>query len=417
MKETPAASPHIRFSPYEKFVIAMLGLLQFTVVLDFMVLSPLGAILMPGLGISTSQFGLVVSGYAFSAGVSGICAAGFADKFDRKKLLLFFYTGFICGTVFCGIATSYTSLLCARIITGTFGGVIGSISFAIITDTFPMQMRGRVMGVVQMAFAASQVLGIPVGLYLATRFDWHAPFLLIAALATIFGLIIAAKLQPVTAHLKEQRDENAFAHLWRTATNRLYIRGFGATVLLATGGFMLMPFSTAFLVNNMQVPEARLTEVFFVTGCFTIVMGPILGKLADAYGKYRLFVFGSLLSMLMVVVYTHMGANPIWLVILINILLYTGISCRMITSSALISGIPEPADRGAYMGINSSIQQVSGGVASLISGLIVHQAAKNAPLQHYDIVGFITVVSMLITMGMMLYISRHVSRKLHLAQA
>lgn len=405
---------HHLFSVYEKFVIAMLGLLQFTVVLDFMVLSPLGAILMPGLGISTSQFGLVVSAYAFSAGASGICAAGFADRFDRKKLLLLFYTGFICGTIFCGVATSYTGLLWARIITGIFGGVIGSISFAIITDLFTMEVRGRVMGVVQMGFAASQVLGIPVGLYLATKFNWHAPFLMIASLGALFGVVIAFKLRPVTEHLKVRHDTNALHHLWQTATNRLYIRGFGATVLLATGGFMLMPFSTAFLVNNVLVPEVRLPEIFFVTGCFTMVMGPIIGKLADAYGKYRLFVLGSLLSMIMVVIYTHLGPSPIWLVILINILLYTGISCRMITSSALISGMPEPPDRGAYMGINSSIQQVSGGIASGLSGLIVQQATKNSPLQHYDITGFITVVTMMITMGMMLYISRHVSRKLHL---
>lgn len=407
---------HHLFSPYEKFVIAMLGLLQFTVVLDFMVLSPLGAILMPGLSISTSQFGLVVSAYAFSAGAAGLCAAGFADRFDRKKMLLFFYTGFICGTLFCGIANSYNTLLCARIITGIFGGVIGSISFAIITDLFTMEVRGRVMGVVQMAFAASQVLGIPVGLYLATHFDWHAPFLLIASLGALFGVVIALKLQLVTEHLKIQHDTNALHHLWQTATNRLYIRGFGATVLLTTGGFMLMPFSTTFLVNNVLIPEARLPELFFVTGCFSMMMGPILGKLADAYGKYRLFVLGSLLSMLMVVIYTHLGPSPIWLVILVNILLYTGISCRMITSSALISGMPEAPDRGAYMGINSSIQQVSGGIASGLSGLIVQQATPNAPLQQYDMVGFITVGTMLITLGMMLYISRHVSRKLHLAQ-
>jgi len=156
------------FTAYEKFVIAILSLLQFTVILDFMVLSPLGAILMPEMGISTSQFGLVVSVYAFSAGTSGLLAAGFADSFDRKKMLLFFYLGFVLGTLFCGVAHTYPLLLCARIITGIFGGVIGSISMAIITDAFKMEVRGRVMGFVQMSFAASQVLGIPIGLYLAT---------------------------------------------------------------------------------------------------------------------------------------------------------------------------------------------------------------------------------------------------------
>ena len=405
-------SKHI-FSSYEKFVIAVLALLQFTVVLDFMVLSPLGAILMPGLSISTSQFGLVVSAYAFSAGASGLLAAGFADRFDRKKMLLFFYVGFVLGTFFCGLVDSYLLLLCARVITGIFGGVIGSISFAIITDTFSMQVRGRVMGVVQMAFAASQVLGIPVGLYLATHFNWHAPFMMIAAVAALAGVLIALKLKPVTEHLTGGHDKNAFIHLWHTASNPFYIRGFAATMLLATGGFMVMPFSTAFLVNNVLIPETRLSEIFFITGVASIITGPFLGKLADKYGKYRLFVFGSIISLIMVVIFTQLGPNPAWIVILINIVLYTGISSRMISSSALISGVPEMKDRGAYMGINSSIQQVSGGIASFVAGIIIFQPTKNAPLQNFDTVGYVAACSMLITLGMMFVINRQVSRKLN----
>jgi len=405
-------SKHI-FSSYEKFVIAVLALLQFTVVLDFMVLSPLGAILMPRLNISTSQFGLVVSAYAFSAGLSGLLAAGFADRFDRKKMLLFFYVGFVCGTFFCGLVNSYILLICARVITGIFGGVIGSISFAIITDTFSMQVRGRVMGVVQMAFAASQVLGIPVGLYLATHFNWHAPFMMIAAVAALVGVLIALKLKPVTEHLKGAHDKNAFIHLWHTASNPFYIRGFAATMLLATGGFMIMPFSTAFLVNNVLIPETRLSEIFFITGVASIITGPFLGKLADKYGKYLLFVFGSILSLIMVMIFTQLGPNPVWVIILTNIILYTGISSRLISSSALISGVPEKKDRGAYMGINSSIQQVSGGIASFLAGFIIFQPSKNAPLQHFDTVGYVAACSMLITLGMMFVINRQVSRKLH----
>ena len=120
------------FDSYQIFMIAVLAFIQFTVVLDFMVLSPLGAILMPALDISTQQFGMVVSAYAFSAGLSGLLAAGFADKYDRKAFLLFFYVGFVFGTILCAMATTYEFLLIARIITGIFGGVIGSVSFAII---------------------------------------------------------------------------------------------------------------------------------------------------------------------------------------------------------------------------------------------------------------------------------------------
>src|SRR5690349_19359867 len=196
----PAISP--KFSGYQKVVIGMLAFLQFAVILDFMLMSPLGALIMPSLAITPAQFGSVVSAYAFSAGASGLLTAGFADRFDRKKLLLFFYTGFTMGTLLCALADSYHFLLMARIVTGIFGGVIGSISFAIITDLFKMEVRGRVMGFVQMAFASSQVLGLPIGLYLANKFGWHAPFFMIVGLCLLVGVAIVMFFKPITAHLQ-----------------------------------------------------------------------------------------------------------------------------------------------------------------------------------------------------------------------
>src|SRR5882757_935716 len=178
------------FTRYEVFMIAILAILQFTVILDFMVISPLGVILMKTLDITASKFSVVVSAYAFSAGASGLLAAGFADKFDRKKLLMFFYTGFILGTVLCAVATDFNFLLIARIITGIFGGVIGSIGLAIVTDLFKMEVRGRVMGFTQMAFAASQVLGIPIGLILANNYGWHSCFWMIAGFGAVIGVIM-----------------------------------------------------------------------------------------------------------------------------------------------------------------------------------------------------------------------------------
>lgn len=187
-----------KFTKYQIFIIAILTILQFTLILDFMVLSPLGAILMKELSLQPKQFGLVVSAYAFSAGASGLLAAGFADRFDRKKLLLFFYVGFVFGTTLCAIADSYEFLLMARIVTGIFGGVIGSISFAIISDLFKLELRGRVMGFVQMAFSASQILGLPIGLYLANAFGWHSPFWMIVGFSIIVGIAIVVYMQPIT---------------------------------------------------------------------------------------------------------------------------------------------------------------------------------------------------------------------------
>ncbi|HRH39436.1 MAG TPA: MFS transporter, partial [Flavobacteriales bacterium] len=217
---------------------------------DFMVMAPLGAMLMPVLSITPGQFSHVVSGYAFAAGISGLLAAGFADKYDRKKLLLFFYIGFVGGTLFCGLAPTYGTLLAARVITGIFGGVVGSVSMAIITDVFAPQVRGRVMGYVQLAFALSQVAGIPLGVFLATRFDWHAPFLLIVGFATVAGLVIFRYMRPVAEHLALQHDRTAFQHLLSTFLNRKHTLAFLTMMILATGGFMMMPFSTAFLATR-----------------------------------------------------------------------------------------------------------------------------------------------------------------------
>ena len=198
-----------KFTSYQALVIVLLALTQFTVVLDFMVMSPLGDMLMKSMALTTSQFGFAVSGYAFSAGISGLLTAGFADRFDRKKLLLFFYIGFIAGTLFCGLATTYFMLMAARIITGLFGGVIGSISMAIMADLFPLHQRGRAMGFMQMGFGASQVLGIPISLYIANHWGWQSPFLMIVGLATIIWLVVMLKLQPVTKHLELKTEKTA----------------------------------------------------------------------------------------------------------------------------------------------------------------------------------------------------------------
>ena len=398
------------FTRYQVFMIAIMSLLQFTIILDFMVLSPLGAILMPTLHITTSQFGWVVSAYAFSAGASGLLAAGFADKFDRKKLLLFFYAGFVLGTFLCGIAPDYPFLLAARIVTGIFGGVIGSISFAIITDLFKMEVRGRVMGFVQMSFAASQVLGLPVGLYLANLWGWHAPFLMIVAVCTLGGVAIIVYMRPVDAHLKIQTERNAFQHLIKTVSEWTYLKAFAATTLLATGGFMLMPFGSAFGINNLGLTMEQLPMLYMITGLFAIITGPFAGKMSDKFGKYRVFVIGTVLASIMVAVYCNLDVTPIWVIIMINVLLFTGITARMISSSALLTAIPEPQDRGAFMGINSSVQQIAGGVAAAIAGVIVIQS-PSGKLERYPLLGYVVIGSMIVTVILMYFLNQYVAQK------
>ena len=383
------------FTSYQKIIIFLLAILQFTIVLDFMILAPLGDILMKSMNMSTKQFGTVVSAYAISACISGIFAAGFADKFDRKKLLLFFYAGFILGTYFCAISYNYETLFIARIITGLFGGVIGSISMAIITDIFSIHQRGKVMGFVQMAFGGSQILGIPIGLVLANYWSWHATFYMVLILAFLLGIALVIKLKPLTEHLKLINNKNALQHLLQTIKKKDYRIGFLATALLSMGGFMIMPFSTAFIVNNIHIAQSQVAIIFFFTGIFSIIIMPIVGKLSDKFDKLMIFGIGTIIAIVMVVIYTHLSPVPIWLVIIVNIVLFIGIMSRMVPATALNSAVPDAYDRGAYMSINSSLQQFAGGIAALFSGLVVVQKSKNSPIENFDVLGYVMVVLML----------------------
>jgi predicted MFS family arabinose efflux permease len=400
------------FTGYEKLVIALLAVTQFTVVLDFMVMSPLGDILMKSLDINPKQFGIAVSSYAFSAGISGLLAAGFADKYDRKKLLLFFYTGFILGTLFCALAPTYELLVAARIITGLFGGVIGSIGMAIITDIFPIDQRGRVMGVVQMGFAASQVLGIPIGLYLANLWGWHAPFLMIVGLSIIIALSVMQGLKPVTKHLELKTERNVFEHFRHVLSMKNYQIAFAGTALLSVGGFLMMPFGSAFAINNLKISQEQLPMVFMVTGISSLVIMPVVGRLSDKFDKFKVFAFGSIWAVIMTAVYTNLTPMPIWIILVLNVLLFAGIMSRMIPATTLMTGIPEMQDRGAFMSVNSSLQQIAGGIASIVAGLIIVQKDRYSPLEHYPTLGIISIIVILLCIWLIYRVSVIVKHKL-----
>jgi predicted MFS family arabinose efflux permease len=401
----------VPFTAYQKFAVFILAITQFTVILDFMVMSPLGDILMKSLNLKPSHFGLVVSAYAFSAGISGLLTAGFADKFDRKKLLLFFYVGFIAGTILCGIVTSYPLLVAARIITGLFGGVIGSISMAIVADLFTIQQRGRVMGFIQMGFGASQILGIPIGLYLANAWGWHAPFLWVAGMAGIIAIFIAVKLKPITKHLAVQLDKSPFEHLKHTIAKKEYRIGFTATALLSIGGFMMMPFGSAFAINNLHITQHQLPMIFMIAGLSTLIVMPLVGKLSDRIDKYKIFAYASLWTIVMIGIYTNLGITSFGIVAILNVLMMMGIMGRMVPSTALVTSIPVMQDRGAFMSINSSLQQIAGGIAAAFAGTIVVQKDKISPLEHYDTLGIIIIAISIVSIILMFRVDKLIKKK------
>jgi predicted MFS family arabinose efflux permease len=400
------SSIKFKFSSYEVFVILLLALTQFTVVLDFMVMSPLGDMLMKSMDLSTSKFGLCVSAYAFSAGISGLLMAGFADRFDRKRVLLFFYIGFIAGTLFCSLADTYPLLLLARIITGIFGGVIGSISMAIVTDMFVIEKRGRVIGYLQMGFGGSQVLGIPISLYIANHWGWQSPFLMIVGLACLIWFAIVMKLKPVKEHLVLKSERNAIGHLWYTLTLRKYRIGFLATAFLSLGGFMMMPWGSAFAINNLNVTSQQLPILYMISGITALLIMPVIGKLSDRFDKFTIFTVASVLLSIVIIIYTNLGPVAFWVVLLMNLGFMVGIMSRMVPAMALSSALPEKQDRGAFMGINSSLQQIAGGIAAAFGGMVVVQKDKFSPLEHYDTLGYIIVFISIVSIFLILRVSK-----------
>ena len=392
-------------------IVAILALTQFTVVLDFMVMSPLGDLLMKDMGVQTSQFGVVVSSYELAAGISGFSTAGFADRFDRKKLLLFFYSGFIIGTLFSGLAHSYEQLVLARIFTGIFGGVMSSISMAIVADLFSLAQRGRVMGMMQMGFGLSQILGIPIALFIAARSDWQMPFFMIVALSIIMLFAIIFSLPSISNHLNEKVNHSALKHLFKTVQNRNYRIGFLATAFMSLGGYLMMPWGSAFAINNVGISQAELPLLFMLVGISTFMIMPLIGMLADKINKFQLFMGASLIMTIAVLIYVRLEQSGFLLLTIVNMLMMSGIMARMVPSQALTSAVPELHDRGAFMSINSSLQQIAGGVAAIIGGKIVWQINPNSPLMNFELLGWVVVAVILVNILLTKRVYNYVSKK------
>ena len=234
---------------------------------------------------------------------------------------------------------------------------------------------------------------------------------MIVGIGIVIGVLIFMLLKPVDAHLTNKTEKSALAHLAHTFVQPNYLKAFMATTLLATGGFMLMPFGSAFAINNLKISGSDLPLLYMITGIFSMAAAPLMGKLADSFGKFTVFSLCSLLVMVVVSVYCNLGVTPLWIVICFSVVMFFGISGRIISASTLFSAIPSPQDRGAFMSINSSVQMISGGIASMIAGTIVYQT-ETGYLENYPILGYVVASATLITIIMMYFINKMVLHKL-----
>jgi predicted MFS family arabinose efflux permease len=383
-------------STKEKILIVILASINFTHILDFMIMMPLGNYLMPYFKISTQQFTLLVAAYTLSAGVSGFIAAFFVDRYDRKKILLTGYAGFLIGTIACGFAPSYHWLLTARLLAGVFGGLIGAQVLSIVSDVFVYERRGTAMGAVMSSFSIASTIGVPFALYLANLFSWHAPFLLVGFLGIALLPLIYKYVPAMNAHIEKSENSESklevFKIVWRNPIQRLALLFSG---MIMMGHFLIIPFINPYLEFNNGYSKTQTPMVYLVGGIAAFFAANILGKLSDRYGKLKIFTICILLSLPLVIVITMLPPISFSIVLVLFALWFTVATGRGVTAQALISNVVEPQKRGSFMSFNSSVQQLGTAAASLIAGFIVI-GESGGKIYRYDWLGYLSVIILLI---------------------
>ncbi|WP_413293684.1 MFS transporter [Bdellovibrio sp. HCB185ZH] len=392
------------FSKKEKILLGILASVQFSSIVDFMIMMPLGPQLMRLFGITPHQFGLLVSSYSFCAGLSGFTASFFMDKFDRKNLLLFFFVGFSVGTVACALSPTYELLLLARGLTGVFGGVLSSLVLSIVSDAISYERRGSAMGVIMTSFSVASIFGVPFSLFLANEYSWHAPFLFLG-IASLFLCVVAYFGVPsVRSHLEHPREKEAvYQGLVRIFKNRNQVRALIFMAAVIFGHFAIVPYLSPSMVSNAGLTEAQLPLIYMIGGLFTIFTSPAIGRMSDRYGKHKVFLYGAGLCTLPIFAITNLGPNPAWIVLAITSVFFVVSGGRMIPATALVSGTASPQNRGSFMSIVSCVQQLSSAAASYLAGIIIVKSSAGR-LENYEIVGYMSIAVTLLA----IYLSRRI---------
>ena len=394
-----ATAAETRLTTSEWGLLSVLTLMQFCTTLDFIVMMPLGPQLMRVLDIDTEHFGYTVSAYAFGAGLSSFGAAFFLDRFDRKRALLFLFSGFALGTLCCALASGYHAMLVARFVTGIFGGVCGGVVLSIVGDAVPEVRRATAMGTVMSAFGLAAALGVPIGLWLAER-GWHWPFLILGTASLLIVPFAFWLLPRSDSHLRTAaRHESAAARMWSVLANARHLRALGFMALLTTAGFMVVPYISDYMVRNVGLTESQLKWNFLSAGFFTLLTTKFIGRLADMHGRLPLFAIMATLAAGAALWLTHLGAAPLWLAITVVTVFTVMQSGRFVPAIAMITGSADARHRGGFMSLNSCVQSLFSGLGSSLGGLLIIDRAGQ-PLQHYSVVGWVSAAMTLVCIGL-----------------
>jgi DHA1 family inner membrane transport protein len=380
----------------ERAVLLILASVQFTSIVDFMVIMPLGPQLKRTMGIDPEQFGYIVSSYTISAGIAGLVASSLVDRFSRKAAFLGLYVGFLIGTLLCGLAPNYPMLVAARVVTGAFGGVLGGLAMAIVGDVFPDERRGRATGVLMSGFSMASIFGVPFGLFLGTRHGWHYPFLILAALGVPILFLGVRALPPLRDHLARTKPD-AWKAVVETYSHPNHIRAFALVVAMMLGTFLVVPFISPYLVANAGLTEHDLPWIYFGGGLCSLFTSPLIGRWADRYGKLRIYRIIAPVSALMMLTLTNLPRVGVLLAVAAVSLLMVSNAGRMVAAMAMINASVEPRLRGGFMSAYSSVQHISAGVGAFVAGKIVAEAPDGS-LVHYGWVGLIGVASTLLSL-------------------
>jgi DHA1 family inner membrane transport protein len=376
-------------------LLALVGV-QFGHILDFDILLPLGPRYQAELGLGPAQFGLVVSSYGVAACLSGLLAATWIDRFDRKRALLFLQSGFIGATLLCGLAGSYELLLLSRCLAGAFGGVLGALVFTILSELIPEERRGWAMGVVLSAFALATIVGIPLGLTLAEAFGSGSPFIALAGFATGVLLLVCWLIPPLPSSREDRRGTSP----WRLLLRPVFLRAHLLMVAVIVGTFILFPHLSTYLVVNAGWRESDLRWLYLCGGLATLVMNPLFGRLADRFGTQRVFRGLASLTLVPIILLTNWGPAPLGLTLVLTTMLMALSSGQMAPAVALVTACPSPADRGSFLSVNASLQQLAIGLAALLAGGMLHQAGPGQPLEGYPLVGLLACVMAIVSVGL-----------------
>ena len=373
-------------SRQERLILLVLATVQFTSIVDFMVIMPLAPQLKRAIGLTTDRFALVVAAYTVAAGLAGLISTVFLDRFARRPTYLVLFAGFLIGTLACGIAPDFISLVAARALTGAFGGILGGMAMTIIGDVFPENRRGTATGVLMMAFSIASVLGVPIGLTLGQEYGWHIPFLVLAGLCVPFFILAARVLPRLDGHLKGQVREESLANLKAIFLGANHLRAFALMSALMISGFSVFPFLSAYLVSNVGIGEKHLRWVYVAGGFVTLIGMPIIGRMADRFGKLRVYRFVVPANAALLLTVTSLPPLPLALVLLAMSATMLSNGGRMVPAMAMITSSVVPRLRGGFMGANSAIQHLSSSLGLIIAGSILFEP-KNGPIERFPIVG------------------------------